>query len=120
MQRWNSQVVLALLVFNLLPEKRPSLLPICRFISYNWANLWFSDKLYKSSDYQMLCSSLHGYQKALNTVNNFWNTEPSTILIPRTNQRVERVSSAYRMHMANAKKNKTIELKFALSNKSYL
>ena len=56
--RWNSRAILALLAFYLLSEKRDSLLEICRFISYRWADHWFTDQIYNADDYQKLCSSL--------------------------------------------------------------
>jgi len=114
--RWNSRAILALLVFNLLPEERHNLLPICRFISYNWADLWFSDQLYNANDYQTLCSSLQGYEKAMKTVKNFWNTEPSKIQIPRTNQCAERAIKCLQEANGKCKKTEKVDLTFLLSN----
>jgi len=93
----NSRTILALLAFILLPEKRSSLLYICRFISYTWADHWFSDQLYNADSYQNLCNSLQANQKALITMQKFWNREPSALNIQRSNQCAERAIMCLQM-----------------------
>ncbi|ELU17277.1 hypothetical protein CAPTEDRAFT_208021 [Capitella teleta] len=44
--RWNSRAILALLAFFLMPQERERLQPVCQFIAYDWADLWFSDLLH--------------------------------------------------------------------------
>lgn len=61
--RWNSRVILSLLTYFLLPEKRYSLLEICRFISHRWADHLFTVETYNADSYQKLCSSLKANKK---------------------------------------------------------
>lgn len=116
--RWNSRAILALLAFILLPERRDSLLDICRFISYRWADHWFTDQMYNADDYQKLCSSLQGHEKALNSVKKFWNQEPSRLEIPRTNQCAERAIKCLQDLFDVCKKKENLQLRFILSNKA--
>jgi hypothetical protein len=108
--RWNSRAILALLAFILLPERRDSLLDICRFISYRWADHWFTDQMYNADDYQKLCSSLQGHEKAIDSVKKFWNQEPSRLEIPRTNQCAERAIKCLKIFLTSVKRKRTSSL----------
>ena len=77
------------MAFILLPEKRDSLLDICKFISYTWSNHWFTDQIYNADDYHKLCNSLQVHEKALNSVKMFWSQKPSRLEVARTNQCAE-------------------------------
>lgn len=116
--RWNSRAVLAILAFIVLPERRNSLLKICIFISYKWADHWFTDQKYNADDYMMLCSSLQAHEKALNSVKKFWNQEPSRLDIPRTNQCAERAIKCLQDLYDVCKKKEKLQLRFILSNKT--
>lgn len=116
--RWNSRAILALLAFILVPENRDSLLEICRFISYKWADLWFTEQMYNANDYQNLCSCLQVHEKALNCMKKFWNREPSRLEIPRTNQCAERAIKCLQDLNDVCKKKEKLQLRFILSNKT--
>ena len=107
--RWNSRAILALLAFILQRERRDSLLDICRFISYTWADHWFTDQMYNAVDYQKLCS--------VELIENFWNQEPSRLEIPRTNQCAERAIKCFQDLLDVCKKKENLQLRFILSNK---
>ena len=42
--RWNSIAILAIFTYILLPAERKTLEKICRFISYSWADYWFTEQ----------------------------------------------------------------------------
>ena len=83
--RWNSrailvlQALLALLAFILLPKRTDSLLEIYRFISYRWADHWFTDQIYNADDYHKLCSSMQVHGKTLNRMKKFNHCAERTI-----------------------------------------
>jgi len=62
--RWNSRAILALLAFILMPTTRTSLEKICRFISCDWADYWFTDQMYNENDFKNLSERLKPYRKA--------------------------------------------------------
>ena len=115
--RWNSRAILALLAFILLPERRESLREICRFISYVWADHWFTDQMYNADDYHTLSSSLQVHEKALNSVKKFWSQESSRLDIPRTNQCAERAIKCFQDVYDLCKKKENLQLRFILCNK---
>ena len=100
---WNSRAILTLLAFILLPMKRNSLLCICKFTSFEWTDLWFSDQ---------------GHHKALNTVKKFWKPERSKLRIPRSNQCAERAIKCLQDLFDVCKKKENLQLRFILSNKA--
>jgi hypothetical protein len=102
----------------LLPHTRNSLLQICRFISYRWADHWFTDQMYDADDYQNLCRFLQDDAKALNCVKKFWNPEPSRLKIPRTNQTAERAIKCLQDLYEVCKKKAKLKLRFILLNKT--
>ena len=61
----NSRAIRALLAFILMPETRIRLHKICLFISYPWADHWFSNKLLNNEDFDELSAALDGYPKGL-------------------------------------------------------
>ena len=63
--RWNSRAILVLLSFILIPSARKTLEKVCRFISYDWANYWFTNQMYHENDYKKLAEILKPYKKAL-------------------------------------------------------
>lgn len=116
--RWNTRAILALLAFILLPQEIHVLQEVCSFISYNWAEHWFTDQHYQEHDYENLCRSLEAYQKALTCVKNFWSTEKSKLDIPQSNQCAERAIKCLQNLKNTCKKKDAIHLRFILSNKS--
>ncbi|XP_076050221.1 uncharacterized protein LOC143030877 [Oratosquilla oratoria] len=84
--RWNSRAILALLAYFLMPHVRKRLQMVCQFISYDWADHWFSDQIYRSEDYAKLSQALQPYKTALKCLTNHWKQEPSKLNISRSNQ----------------------------------
>jgi hypothetical protein len=115
--RWNSRAILALLAFILIPTSRNTLQKICRFISYDWADYWFTDQMYNKNDFKNLSKVLKPYKKGLNTLENNWKKEPSTINIPRSNQCAERAIKVMQELYAICKIKSKLQLRFILSNK---
>lgn len=117
--RWNSRAIVALLAYILMPNERNTLYKVCYFISKQWAKFWFSDQMYKESDFDGLVSILADYdKKASNTLNNFWSKFPSAIPIPRSNQCAERAVKIMQDLYPYCKSHETLRLRFVLSNKS--
>lgn len=115
--RWNSRAILVILAFILMPALRESLLKVCRFISYDWANYWFTDQMYNKSDFSNLSDILKPYKKALAVLENHWKKEPSMINIPRSNQCAERAIKVMQELYYACKKKDNLQLRFILSNK---
>ncbi|GLV43313.1 hypothetical protein CBL_03856 [Carabus blaptoides fortunei] len=88
--RWNSRAILTLLAFILMPETRNRLRKICSFISYSWADHWFSSQLFRAEDFQELSAALNDYPTALKCLKTHWKTDESPINIARSNQCCER------------------------------
>ena len=63
--RWNSCAILALLAFIMMPETQIRLHKICIFISYPWADRWFSNQMFHDEDFDKLSAALDGYPKGL-------------------------------------------------------
>ena len=82
--RWNSRAI-ALLAFILMPKTRIRLRKICSFISYSWADHWFSSQLFRVEDFEELSEALNDYPKALNCLKTHWKTDDSPINIARKN-----------------------------------
>ena len=117
--KWNSHAILALLAFILLPKRRNSLLEVfCEFISHSWADHWFTDQTYNAADYEQLCGSLQGCEKAMNSVNKIWSKDPSRLAIPRTNQCAERAIKCLQDIYNFCKKKENVNLRFILANKT--
>jgi hypothetical protein len=49
-----------------MPTARAALLKVCRFISHDWADYWFTDQLYNENDFHNLSEILKAYKKAQN------------------------------------------------------
>jgi hypothetical protein len=103
--RWNSRAILALLAYILNPAVRNDLEVVCRFISYDSAQFWFADQLYKENDFKSLSEILKKFKKAPNVLANHWNNQPSVINIPRSNQCAERAVKVMK-ELYNSCKNK--------------
>ena len=88
--RWNSRAILALLAFVLMPQIRSKLRKICSFISYSWADHWFSNQLFRTEDFQELSAVLNEYPTSLKCLKKHWSTDESPINIARSNQCCER------------------------------
>lgn len=114
--RWNSRATLALLAFILLPQERTLLKDICEFISFVWADLWFTDQKYGATDYGSLAVALQPYQKAMATLNKFWNREPSRLNILRSNQCAERAIKIMQDLYEACRDKEKLSLRFILSN----
>ena len=115
--RWNSRAILAILAFILMPEARKNLEKVCRFISYEWAEHWFSSQKYNDNDFKNLSDVLKPYKKALQSFKNHWKKEPSVIDIPRSNQIAERAIKVMQDLYASCRKKDKLQLRFILSNK---
>lgn len=115
--RWNSRAILAILAFILMPDLRSSLEKVCRFISFDWADYWFSDQMYRITDYGKLSEILNSYKKALNCLKNHWKREPSMLSIPRSNQCAERAIKIMQDLYGICQKKDKLPLRFILSNK---
>ena len=113
---WNSRGFLALLVFILMPEIRVRLRKICSFISYLWADHWFSSQLFRVEDFEELSEALNDNPKALNCLKTHWKTDDSPINIARSNQIYERIIKVMQ-ELHNSCRNKdNLPLRFILSN----
>lgn len=84
--RWISRKILALLAYFLMPQVRKRLQMVCQFISYDWADHWFSDQMYRPEEYAELSQALQPYKAALKCLTNHWRQEPSKLNISRRNQ----------------------------------
>ena len=115
--RWNSRAILAILAFILIPATRVTLEKVCRFVSYDWAQYWFTDQMYKDKDYTNLAEILKPYDKALRVLQNHWKQEPSVIKIPRSNQCAERAIKVMQDLYAACRNKDKLELRFLRSNK---
>jgi hypothetical protein len=115
--RWNSRAILALLAFILMPPSRDTLRKVCSFISYDWADYWFSDQMYNANDFENLSEILKPYKKALNSLENHWNKEPSALNVPRSNQCAERAIKVMQELYAVCVNKDKLQLRFILTNK---
>ncbi len=115
--RWNSRAILALLAYVLLPQERASLLRTCEFVSFIWADLWFSDQKYRDTDYTIMRDALRAYPKALATLEKFWKQEPSRLNIARSNQCAERGIKIMQELYGICRNKEKLSLRFILSNK---
>ena len=114
--RWNSRAILALLAFILMPETRIRLHKICSFISYQWADHWFSDQLFRIEDFDELSAALDGYPQALKCLEAHWKTEASPIHIVRSNQCCERAIKVMQDLNETCRNKDNLPLRFILSN----
>ena len=114
--RWNSQAILALLAFFLMPHVRERLQTVCPFISYDWVDHWFSDQMYRAEDYAELSQALLPYRTALKCLTNHWKQEPSKLNISRSNQCCERAIKVMQELHAICKNKANLPLRFILSN----
>lgn len=115
--RWNSRAILAILAYILIPNTRKKLKSVCDFISYDWADHWFDDQMFKESCYENLMKAVSNYVKALNCFKTHWSPDPSPILIPRSNQCAERAIKVMEEFYASCKNKENVPLRFILSNK---
>ena len=115
--RWNSRAILAILAFILMPTTRKTLEKVCRFISYDWADYWFTNQMYNENDFKNLSEILKPYKKALHSLENHWEQEPSVLNIPRSNQCAERAIKVMQELYAACRNKDKLQLRFTLSNK---
>jgi hypothetical protein len=115
--RWNSRAILALLAYILIPTTRNTLETVCRFISYDWAQYWFSDQMYNENDFRNLSEILKPHKTALQILKNHWKQEPSVLQIPRSNQCAERAIKVMQELYAACRNKDKLQLRFILSNK---
>ena len=79
--RWNFRAIVDLLAFILMPETRSRLRKICSFISYSWADHWFSSQLFRAEDFDELSAVLNEYPIVLKCLKPHWKTDESPINI---------------------------------------
>lgn len=115
--RWNSRAILAILAFILIPATRKTLDKVCRFISYDWAEYWFTNQMYNKNDFSNLSEILKPYKKASNTLKSHWKQEPSVLNIPRSNQCAERAIKVMQELYAVCRNKDKLQLRFILSNR---
>ena len=77
--RWNSRAIFAILAFILISSERDRLLPICKFITGAWMDIWFSEQLYEPVLSAKLEDAVRNYPKAMTCFQTHWNREPSII-----------------------------------------
>ena len=114
--RWNSHAILALLASILMPETRNRLLKICSFISYSWADHWFSSQLFHAEDFDELSAALNDYPTALKCLKTHWKTDESPINIARSNQCCERAIKVMQNLHDTCRNKDNLPLRFILSN----
>lgn len=114
--RWNSRAILALLGFILMPETRSRLRKICSFISYSWADHWFSSQLFRAEDFDELSAALNEYPKGLKCLKTHWKTDESPINIARSNQCCERAIKVMQDLRDSCRNKDNLPLRFILSN----
>ena len=88
--RWNLKAILAILALLFIPTTRTFPVKICNFITYDWADLWFTDPRYNENDFTKFSETLQPCQKALLSLNNHWKKKPSVLDMPNSNQGAER------------------------------
>jgi hypothetical protein len=71
--RWNSRAILTLLAFILIPSTRTTLKKVCRFISFDWSDYWFTNQMYNEHAFANLSNILTSYKKASSTLKNYWS-----------------------------------------------
>ena len=113
--RWNSRAILAILAHILLPSARSRLLIVCLFISNVWAYHWFSDQIFRETDFLKMEGALMLYKSALACLKAHWKREPSLIHIPRSNQCFERAVKGMQEVQATCKDKTNVSLRFLLS-----
>lgn len=114
--RWNSRAILALLAFILMPETRNRLRKICSFISYPWADHWFSSQLFRAEDFDELSAALNDYPRGLKCLKTHWKTYESPINIARSNQCCERAIKVMQELHELCRNKDNLPLRFILSN----
>ena len=114
--RWNSRAILALLAFILMPDTRSRLRKICSFISYSWADHWFSTHLFRAEDFYELSAALNEYPTGLKCSKIHWKTDESPINIARSNQCCERAVKVMQDLHGSCRNKDNLSLRFILSN----
>ncbi len=114
--RWNSRAILALLAFILMPRTRSRLRKICSFISYPWADHWFSSQLFRAENFDELSAALNEYPKGLKCLKTHWSTDESPINIARSNQCCERAIKVMQGLHESCRNKDNLPLRFILSN----
>ena len=115
--RWNSRGTLAIPAFILMPASRETLKRVCKFISYDCSDYWFSNQMYRENDFRNLSDFLKPYGKALKVLQNHWKQEPSALMIPRSNQCAERAVKVMQESYAACRNKDKLQARFLLSNK---
>ena len=114
--RWNSRAILVLLAFILMPETRISLQKTCTFISYPWADHWFSNQLFRAEDFGELSAALDGYPTSIKCLKTHWTRDESPIDIARSNQCCERAIKVMQDLHESCHNKDNLPLRFILSN----
>ena len=114
--RWNSRAILALLAFIVMPETRIRLRKISLFISYPWADHWFSNQLFHDKDFDELSAALDGYPKGLKCLKNHWKRDQSLINIARSNQCCKRAIKVMQELLASCRNKDNLSQRFILCN----
>ena len=116
--RWNSRGIYALIAYFLLPKRRQKLTPACDFIANNWSKAWFSSQKYSEMAYNELSEAITeiNCHKALTSLSNFWNKDPSLLDVPRTNIVAERGVKLMEYICKESKSDKYLNSKFINSN----
>ena len=113
---WNSRAILALLAFILMPETRSRLRKIFSFISYPWADHWFSSQLFLAKDFNELSAALNEYPIGLTCLKKHWKTDESPINSARSNQCCKRAIKVTQNLQESCRKTENLPLRFILSN----
>ena len=90
---------------------------ICNFICYNWAEFWFTDQRYQHDDFNKLKETLKPCKKVVNTLQRYWDPDPSVLDIPRSNQCADRSIKVMHESYYMCKNKDKLQLRFILSNK---
>ena len=112
----NSGAILVLLAFILMLETRIKLREICSFISFSWADHWFSSILFRVEDFEELSEALNDYPKAFNCLKTPWKTDDSPISIARSNECCERAIIVVQELHDSCRNKDNLPLRFILSN----
>ena len=110
---------LSLHSFLFLPTTRKTLEKVCRFISYDWADYWFTNQMYNENAFKNLSEILKPYKKALHSLENHWEQEPSVLNIPRSNQCAERAIKVMQELYAACRNKDKLQLRFTLTNNQW-
>jgi len=99
-----------------MPQTQSRLHKICSFISYPWANFWFSSQLFRAEDFEELSAALNEYPRGLKCLTTHWNTDESPINIAWSNQCCERAIKVMQELHESCRSKDNLPLRFILSN----